>query len=103
MAAPLTQLRAKRNRLHVLARAIAAIIGGYVVTALAVACLARMLPMRAAEASIAATLASFAIYAGIILAIFSAKSMRRVWIGLGGALLLLGAALYLSILTGVRL
>lgn len=89
--------------LHVLARAIAAIIGGYAVTALAVACLARLLPMHPAEASIAATLASFAIYAGIIVAIFWAKSMLRVCMGLGSALLLLGAALYLSILTGGRL
>jgi hypothetical protein len=87
----------------VLARAIAAIIGGYVVTALAVACLARLLPMRPAEASIAATLASFAIYAVVIVGIFWAKSMLRIWISLGGALLLLGTTLYLSILTGGRL
>jgi hypothetical protein len=59
--------------------------------------------MRAAEASIAATLASFAIYAGIVVTVFSTKSMLRVWIGLGGALLLLGAGLYLLILTGGRL
>jgi len=93
----------RRHRLHVLVRAIAAIIGGYVVTALAVACLARLLPMRAAEASIAATLASFAIYASIIVTVFPARSMLRVWISLGLALLLLGAGLYLSILTGGRL
>jgi len=93
----------RRHRLHVLARAIAAIIGGYVVTGLVVACLARLLPMRAAEASIAATLASFAIYAGIVVTVFSTRSMLRVWIGLGGALLLLGAGLYLSILAGGRL
>ena len=103
MAVPPTRTGSARQRLHVLARAIAAIIGGYVVTALAVACLARLLPMRPAEASIAATLASFAIYAGIIVAIFWAKSMLRVCMGLGSALLLLGAALYLSILTGGRL
>ena len=89
-----------RHRLHVLARAVAAIIGGYVVTGLAVACLARLLPMRAAEASIAATLASFAIYASIVVTAFSTRSMLRVWIGLSGALLLLGAGLYLSILMG---
>lgn len=93
----------QRHRLHVVARAGTAIIGGYVVTALAVACLARLLPMRPAEASIAATLASFTIYASLIVAIFSARSMVRVWICLGSALLLLGTALYFSILTGGRL
>ncbi|MBN9145859.1 MULTISPECIES: hypothetical protein [unclassified Novosphingobium] len=93
----------RRHRLHVFSRAIAAILGGYVVTSLAVACLARLLPMRAAEASIAATLVSFAIYAGIIVTVFSARSMLRVWISLGSALLLLGAGLYVSILTGERL
>jgi len=90
----------RRHRLHVLARAIAAIIGGYVVTGLAVACLARLLPLRAVDASIAATLASFAIYAGIVVTAFSTRSMLCVWIGLSGALLLLGAGLYLSILMG---
>jgi len=103
MAAHPNRAGIRRHRLHVLARAIAAIIGGYVVTALAVACLARLLPMRAAEASITATLASFAIYAGIIVTVFSARSILRVWVGLGGALLVLGVGLYLSILTGGRL
>ncbi|EIZ77419.1 hypothetical protein WSK_4033 [Novosphingobium sp. Rr 2-17] len=85
------------------ARALGAIFGGYVVTSLAVACLARMLPLRPAEASIAATLASFAIYAGIIVAVFSARSVLKVWLWLGGAMLLLGGGLYVSILMGGRL
>ncbi|MET3827006.1 hypothetical protein ABIC16_002699 [Sphingomonas sp. PvP055] len=84
-------------------RILGAIVGGYGVTSLAVACLARILPMRAAEASVAATLASFAIYAGIIVAIFSARSVLRIWLWLTAAALLLGAALYWSILTGGRL
>lgn len=85
------------------ARVMGAIIGGYCVTSLAIACLARILPMRPAEASVAATLASFAIYAAILVAAFSARSVLRVWLWLGGAMLVLGGGLYWSILTGGRL
>jgi Ca2+/Na+ antiporter len=91
------------RRLSLPARALGAIAGGYVVTSLAVACLARTLPMAPAEASIAATLASFAIFAVIILAAFSARSVLRLWLWLGGAMLVLGAGLWLSIVTGGRL
>jgi len=90
-------------RVNLPLRVLGAVVGGYGVTSLAVACLARILPMRPAEASIAATLASFAIYAGIIVAIFSARSVLRVWLWLGAAALLLGGGLYWSILTGGRL
>lgn len=91
------------RRISLPARALGAIVGGYVVASLAVACLARTLPMAPAEASIAATLASFAIFAVIILAAFSARSVLRLWLWLGGAMLVLGGGLWLSIATGGRL
>lgn len=98
-----SQPSANGRKSNVPARVLGAIVGGYVVTSLAVACLARMLPLRPAEASVAATLASFAIYAGIIVAVFAARSVFKVWLGLGAAMVLLCGGLYISILIGGRL
>ena len=54
-----------RLRLDVVARSIAAIFLGYLFAALSTAVLARFLPGPRAEASMAATLLSFAVYAGV--------------------------------------
>jgi len=103
MVLPADRLKRLAAALAVPARVLAAIVGGYGVTALATALLARLLPLPAAEASIAATLASFALFAVIALACFSARSGLRVWLWLAGAAVLLGAALWLSLRIGGRL
>jgi hypothetical protein len=92
-----------RARLDVAARAVAAVPGGYAVTSLAVALLARHLPLSPSEAVTAATLASFAIYAVVILLAFSARRTATVWLWMSGAAAVLGAALWLSIHLGGRL
>ncbi len=92
-----------RVRLDVAARATAGVLGGYVVTALAASLAARHLPLAPSEAVTTTILASFLVYAVIVLAVFSAKSTLKVWLWIGGASAILGAGLWLSILTGGRL
>ena len=48
-------------------------------TAQAVATLAVYLPMAPAEATLTATMLSFAIYAGVVLWTFATQSVWRVW------------------------
>ncbi|PIB94603.1 hypothetical protein CSW62_08345 [Caulobacter sp. FWC2] len=92
-----------RERLDIAARAVAAIPGGYLVTSLVVGLLARGLPMAPSEAATTATLASFAIYAVIILLAFSARRTLTVWAWMTSAVMVLGAVLWLSIHLGGRL
>ncbi|MXO64304.1 hypothetical protein [Altericroceibacterium endophyticum] len=88
---------------NIAARLVAAIPANYLVTSLATACLARMLPMPPAEASVAATLFSFALFAVIALTAFGLASLTRLWVWMLGAGLVLGAGLWLSLITGGRL
>lgn len=92
-----------RVRLNVTARAVAGILGGYVVTALAASLAARHLPLAPSEAVTTTILASFLIYAVIVLSVFAAKSTLKVWLWIGGAIVALGLGLWWSILTGGRL
>lgn len=91
------------SRWNVAARALAAIPANYVLTSLAIACLARLLPMRPEEASVAATLFSFALFAVLALTAFVVRSVARLWLGMIAAGLLLGGGLWLSIAAGGRL
>lgn len=85
-------------RLGVASRAIAAIVGGYAVTALATALLAVILPMVRIDAVLTATLLSFAIYTCAVLWVFAARSALRAWLGivLPAAVLGLGLLAYRS-------
>lgn len=76
--------------------------GGYAVAALFTATLALLLPRVSqasrAEALLAATLWSFAVYALAIMGVFAARSATRAWLGLGlSALALAGAWLGLKV------
>lgn len=96
--------RTKRaSRWNVGARVLAAIPANYALTSLAAAWIARMLPMPSAEASVAATLLSFAIFAGIALTAFAVRSLARLWLWMAGAGLVLGACLWLSFAGGGQL
>jgi hypothetical protein len=80
-------------RLGVASRAIAAILGGYVVTALSTALLAVILPMVRIDAVLTATLLSFAVYTCAVLWVFAAGSAFRAWIGIVLPAALLGLGL----------
>lgn len=91
------------SRWHVAARVAAAIPANYVLTSLAAACIARLLPTSPAEASVAATLLSFALFALIALSAFGLRSLVRLWSSIGVAAAVMGGGLWLSIAVGGRL
>ena len=62
----------------VTARALAAIVGGYLLTYCFTAALARLLPLNRFDATIVASLTSFVIYLAFILWAFATHSLRRV-------------------------
>lgn len=76
-----------RARGGVLSRVLAASVGGYALTALSMATLAAVLPLvspaSAADGVLTATLLSFAVYTGIALGVFNARSATRAWLMLG--------------------
>lgn len=80
-------------RLGVASRAIAAIFGGYAVTALATAVLALMLPLVRVDAAMTATLLSFVIYTCAVLWVFAARSAFKAWMGIGLPAATLGLSL----------
>ena len=76
-----------RNRLSVIARVVAGTLGAYGLTSLLTVASSLALSragMDAAEAVTAATLASFAIFAAISMAVFHARSVLRAWAWLAG-------------------
>lgn len=83
-------------RMAVASRALAAIIGGYVVAALATGCLSLVLVQWAGmdrpEAVVTSTLLSFLWFALAVIWVFAADSAWRAWIGLAvpAAVLALG-------------
>tara|TARA_R100000988_G_C3877053_1_gene106549 strand:+ start:242 stop:430 length:189 start_codon:yes stop_codon:yes gene_type:complete len=61
-----------------------------------------MLPLRPLEASTAATLLSFLVFALLVLAAFSVRSILKLSIWMTGAGLVLGGMLWVSIAAGGR-
>src|SRR3546814_17301517 len=80
----------RRERLAVMSRIFAAIPANYLLTSIITGLIARLLPFGPAEASITATLTSFAIFAGIAMAVFHARSSARLWVWLIGVILVFG-------------
>jgi len=74
MASPSTSYR-----LAVASRALAALAGGYLLTASMIGALALFLPMERAAAALTATMLSFAIYACSVLWAFAARSAWLAW------------------------
>lgn len=71
-----------RYRLLVASRILAAIIGGYALTSALSVLLALLLPVSRSEATLAATMLSFVVYAVVVLWVFAARSVMRVWLTL---------------------
>jgi hypothetical protein len=72
----------KLARQDVVARVVAAALGGYVLTYAATACLALLLPLPKTEAVLTATMLSFIIYTSAILWAFAASTPIKAWLGL---------------------
>ncbi len=80
-----------RYRAGVLSRTVAAIGGGYVLSALVAAALALALPTSRAEAAMTGTLTAFVVYPVAVMWVFACASALRAWTGLLLACLLPGA------------
>ncbi|XAH23548.1 DUF3649 domain-containing protein [Xylophilus sp. GW821-FHT01B05] len=82
-----------RYRLGVAVRAVAAMGGGYGLSALSAAVLALYLPTTRAEAALTATMLAFVIYPCAVMWVFAARSAARAWLGLLLPAVVLGAML----------
>ena len=78
------------HRLLLASRVTAAIFGGYALASGATVFLSAVLPLARAEAVLAATLASFAVYTAAIIWAFAVRSVTRVWWGLMAPAVVLG-------------
>lgn len=83
-------------RLAIASRALAAIVGGYALTAIATFALAVFLPMSKAEASLTATMLSFLIYVCAVLWVFATRTAWRAWAGILAPSIALGGAVLLQ-------
>ena len=95
-------LRGARTR-DIAARALAAVPLNYAVTSALTMLVARLLPGGGAQASIAATMLSFAIFAGLAMTAFAVRSVAKLWLGLVATGLVAGAADWALIAVGGRL
>lgn len=83
-------------RLSVASRALAAILGGYVLTALMTMAIAVYLPTTRAEASLTATMLSFLIYGCVVLWVFATRTAVRAWLGIVIPSVVLGVLVWLQ-------
>ena len=83
-----------RWRANVAARMVAAIPGGYAISYLFTGAVPLWLPMARTEAVLWTTLASFAVYTGVVLYAFGARSVWRMWGHLALLMLVLAAAIW---------
>ena len=84
-----------RYRLMVASRIFAAVVVGYALTSAVSILLALLLPVSKAEAVLASTMLSFALYAGIVIWVFQARSAMLAWVGLLVPLTVLSLACWL--------
>lgn len=91
------------NRRDVALRTVAAVPLNYALTSLFTVLLARILPGDPAQASIGATLLSFAAFALIAMLCFALQSVARLWLAMIGAGVALALADWLLIAWGGRL
>lgn len=87
-------------RLAVTSRVLAAVVGGYVVAALASVSLTMLLPMARAEAVVTGMMTSFLAYLVAVLWCFACRSAWQAWFGLIVPSLVLAAFCGLAYWTG---
>lgn len=90
-----------RYRLAVASRIVAAVVAGYALASAVSILFALLLPVSKAEAVLASTMLSFAVYAGIVIWVFHARSATRAWIGLLVPLAVISLACWLLMPGGV--
>ena len=78
-------------RLAVTSRVLAAVLGGYLVSALASVSLTMWLPMARAEAVVTGMMSSFLVYLVAVLWCFACRTAWQAWIGLMVPSLMLAA------------
>jgi hypothetical protein len=78
-------------RLAVFSRVLAAVLGGYLVTALASVCLTLWVPMPRAEAVVTGLTSSFVVYLLAVIWCFACRTAWRAWFGVIGSSLVLAA------------
>jgi Protein of unknown function (DUF3649) len=83
------------DRLAVASRVVAATVGGYAFANVVAVFLSYVLPMGRADAVLAMTLASFALYAAAVIWVFAARSVKRAWLGLLVPIAVLGTLAWL--------
>jgi hypothetical protein len=71
---------------------LAAVLGGYVITALSSVCLTLWVPMARAEAVVTGMMSSFVVYLLAVIWCFACRTAWRAWFGLIVPSLLLAAA-----------
>lgn len=84
-----------RYRLGVTSRILAAVLGGYALSAAIAALLALVWPLPRADAVLASTMLSFTVYTLIIIWVFSTRSASRAWLGMIVPLVLVSAVVWL--------
>lgn len=70
------------QRVDIVLRVTAAVLGGYGFTYACTAALARILPLSRFDAAMLPSLLSFAIYTAVIIWVFTARSGTRAWLGM---------------------
>ena len=97
-------MKARRSlwaeRAAVLSRLLAALLGGYALSALLTAVLALHLPLEPSEAVLVGTMLSFLVYALAVMWAFAARHALRAWTGLLAPILLLAVILAVPDWTG---
>lgn len=81
-------------RLGVLSRVVAAAVGGYAVASLFIVGAGYLTPWNKARAVLGGSLLAFAVWAAVVMWVFSARSAARAWLGVAVVSALLGAVLW---------
>ena len=84
------------NRWAIAARVLAALVGGYAVAYTVTAFLAVYLPLARPDRVVFSSLASFAVWALVVIYVFAARRVSRVWLLLLGLTAVLGLTAFLS-------
>ena len=69
----------QKESFAILSRVLAAIVGGYVLSNLLAIVLSYLLPNQPSSNVMTGMVASYAIYAGVIIWVYSVKSLRHIW------------------------